>query len=44
MEQPTESELLAADLVSDQHDAVYEAAVRAGAVFLASARGVELAG
>lgn len=44
MEQPTESELLAADLVSDQHDPVYEAAVRAGAVFLASARGVELAG
>jgi glucose-6-phosphate dehydrogenase assembly protein OpcA len=44
MEQPSESELLAMDLVSDQHDPVYEAAVRAGAVFLASARGVELAG
>ena len=44
MEQPSESELLATDLVSDRHDPVYEAAVRAGAVFLASARGVELAG
>ncbi len=44
MEQPTESELLAADLVMDQHDAVYEAAVRAAAVFLASARQVDLAG
>ena len=44
MEQPTESELLAADLVMDQHDPVYEAAVRAAAVFLASARQVDLAG
>jgi glucose-6-phosphate dehydrogenase assembly protein OpcA len=44
MEQPTESELLAADLVMDQHDAVYESAVRAAAVFLASARQVDLAG
>jgi len=44
MEQSTESELLAADLVMDQHDPVYEAAVRAAAVFLASARQVDLAG
>src|SRR4029079_8600241 len=38
MEEPNESELLAADLVMDQHDPVYEAAVRAAAVFLDSAR------
>ncbi|MDQ2854284.1 MAG: glucose-6-phosphate dehydrogenase assembly protein OpcA [Chloroflexota bacterium] len=44
MELPTESELLAADLVSDQHDPVYEGALRAAAIFLASARQVELAG
>jgi glucose-6-phosphate dehydrogenase assembly protein OpcA len=44
MELPTESELLAADLVMDQHDAVYESAVRAAAVFLASARQVDLTG
>ncbi len=44
MEQATESELLAADLVTDQHDPVYEAAVRAAAIFLASARQVDLAG
>ncbi|MEO8251435.1 MAG: glucose-6-phosphate dehydrogenase assembly protein OpcA [Chloroflexota bacterium] len=44
MEQPTESELLAADLVSHRRDPVYEAALRAGAVFLASARGVEIPG
>jgi glucose-6-phosphate dehydrogenase assembly protein OpcA len=44
MEQPTESELLAADLVTDQHDPVYEAALRAAAVFLAAARQVELTG
>jgi glucose-6-phosphate dehydrogenase assembly protein OpcA len=44
MEQSTESELLSADLVTDQHDPVYEAAVRAAAVFLASARQVDLTG
>ncbi|MGZ8562120.1 MAG: glucose-6-phosphate dehydrogenase assembly protein OpcA [Candidatus Limnocylindria bacterium] len=44
MEQPTESELLSADLVSHAHDPVYEAALRAAAVFLASARQVDLAG
>jgi glucose-6-phosphate dehydrogenase assembly protein OpcA len=44
MELPTESELLAADLVMDRHDPVYESAVRAAAVFLASARQVDLAG
>ena len=44
MEQPTESELLAADLVTDQHDPVYESALRAAAVFLAAARQVDLAG
>ena len=44
MEQPSESELLSADLVSHAHDPVYEAALRAAAVFLASARRVDLAG
>ena len=44
MDQSTESELLAADLISQQHDSTYEAAVRAAAVFLASARQVDLAG
>jgi len=44
MEQPTESELLAMDLVTDRHDPVYEAALRAAAVFLAAARQVDLAG
>ena len=44
MEQDTESELLAADLVSHAHDPIYEAAERAAAVFLASARQVDLAG
>lgn len=44
MEQPTESELLAADLVTDQHDPVYESALRAAAVFLAAARQVDLTG
>ena len=44
MEQPTESELLSADLVSHAHDPIYEAALRAAAVFLASARQVDLAG
>ena len=44
MERPTESELLAADLVSLRHDPVHEAALRAAAVFLASARQVEAAG
>ncbi len=44
MEQATESELLSADLVSHAHDPIYEAALRAAAVFLASARQVDLAG
>lgn len=44
MDQPTESELLAADLISHTHDPIYEAAMRAAAVFLASARQVDLAG
>jgi glucose-6-phosphate dehydrogenase assembly protein OpcA len=44
MQQSTESELLAADLVSHAHDPVYEAALRAAAVFLASARQVDMAG
>jgi len=38
MEPPTESELLASDLVTDRHDPTYEAALRAAAVFLAAAR------
>jgi glucose-6-phosphate dehydrogenase assembly protein OpcA len=43
MEQPTESELLASDLVSHAHDPIYEASLRAAAVFLASARQMDLA-
>jgi glucose-6-phosphate dehydrogenase assembly protein OpcA len=39
MERPTESECLAADLVTDRHDPTYEAAMRAASVFLAAARG-----
>lgn len=41
MERATESELLAADLVTDRHDPVYEASMRAASVFLAAARGSE---
>ena len=44
MDQPTEPELLAADLVSLRHDPTYEGALRAAAIFLASARQVEAAG
>ena len=38
MEPPTESELLSGTLVGERRDPVYEAAVRAAAVFLAAAR------
>jgi glucose-6-phosphate dehydrogenase assembly protein OpcA len=41
MEPQTESELLAGTLVADARDPVYEAALRAAAVFLAAARGGE---
>jgi hypothetical protein len=41
MEAQGESELLAATLVADSRDPVYEAALRAAAIFLASARGAE---
>lgn len=44
MDDPSESELLAADLASHRHDPVYEAALGAAAAFLASARHVEAAG
>jgi glucose-6-phosphate dehydrogenase assembly protein OpcA len=44
MEQPLESELLATSLVADRHDEVYEAAIRAAAIFLAAARPAEEAG
>jgi glucose-6-phosphate dehydrogenase assembly protein OpcA len=44
MDRPTESELLASDLVSDRHDPVYEASLRAAAVFISSARQVDAAG
>jgi len=44
MEPATEAELLAADLISDRHDPIYEEALRAAAVFLAAARPVEAAG
>jgi glucose-6-phosphate dehydrogenase assembly protein OpcA len=44
MERPTEPELLAASLVVGQsHDEVYEAALRAAAVFLSAARPAEVA-
>lgn len=38
MELPSESELLATTLMTDRHEAVYEAALRAAAVLLAAAR------
>jgi glucose-6-phosphate dehydrogenase assembly protein OpcA len=41
MEPPSESELLSGCLVSDGRDALYEASLRAAAVFLASARAGE---
>jgi glucose-6-phosphate dehydrogenase assembly protein OpcA len=44
MEAPTEAELLAADLVTDRHDPTYEGALRAAAIFLASARQVDAVG
>jgi glucose-6-phosphate dehydrogenase assembly protein OpcA len=44
MELPSESELLASSLVTDRHDEVYEAAVRAAAIFLSAARPAEEAG
>jgi hypothetical protein len=44
MEAQGESELLAATLVADSRDPVYEAALRAAAIFLASARGAEEVG
>jgi glucose-6-phosphate dehydrogenase assembly protein OpcA len=44
MEEPLESELLATSLVADRHDEVYEAAIRASAIFLAAARPAEEAG
>ena len=44
MEHETEAELLAADLVTDRNDPVYEGALRAAAIFLASARQAEAAG
>lgn len=44
MDPPTESELLSGTLLGERKDAVYEAAVRAAAVFLAAARPGEAAG
>jgi glucose-6-phosphate dehydrogenase assembly protein OpcA len=44
MELPSESELLASSLVADRHDDVYEAAMRAAAIFLSAARSAEEAG
>jgi glucose-6-phosphate dehydrogenase assembly protein OpcA len=38
MELPSESELLAASLLMDRHDALYESALRAATIFLASAQ------
>jgi glucose-6-phosphate dehydrogenase assembly protein OpcA len=44
MDLPSESELLASSLVTDRHDAVYEAALRASTVMLDAARSVETVG
>lgn len=44
MELPTESEMLSSSMVAGRHEPVYEAAVRAASVFLASARSTEAAG
>jgi len=44
MEQSSESELLALSLMTDRHDDVYEAALRAAAIALSSARPAEEAG
>jgi glucose-6-phosphate dehydrogenase assembly protein OpcA len=44
MDMPSESELLAISLMTDRHDAVYEASLRAAAIFLAAARPAEEAG
>jgi glucose-6-phosphate dehydrogenase assembly protein OpcA len=44
MEQLLESELLSTSLMADRHEDVYEAAVRAAAIFLAAARPAEEAG
>jgi glucose-6-phosphate dehydrogenase assembly protein OpcA len=44
MELPTDSELLASTMVAGRHEPVYEAAVRAAAVFLSAARPAEEAG
>lgn len=44
MEQPSESELLASSLVTERHDGVYEASLRAAAIILASAREMDAAG
>jgi glucose-6-phosphate dehydrogenase assembly protein OpcA len=44
MELPSESELLALSLMTDRHDEVYEAALRAAAIALSSARPAEEAG
>ena len=41
MEPQTESELLAGSLMTDNREPVYEAAVRAAAVFLSAARETE---
>ncbi len=38
MDQPRESDLLSADLITQPHDPVYEASLRAAAVFLAAAQ------
>jgi glucose-6-phosphate dehydrogenase assembly protein OpcA len=44
MELTTESELLSSTMVAGQHEPVYEAAVRAAAVFLSAARSAEESG
>jgi len=44
MERPSESELLAASLVTERHDDVYETSLRAAGIILASAREMDATG
>jgi glucose-6-phosphate dehydrogenase assembly protein OpcA len=43
MDEPSEADLLSADLITDRNEPVYEAALRAAAVFLATAQPSEVA-
>jgi hypothetical protein len=41
MDEPSEADLLSADLITDRNEPVYEAALRAAAVFLSTAQATE---